>query len=137
MSVETNKALLMRAVELFSAETLEQYLAIYHPDARLHFLPPGLPGGREGARLFYQMFLKAFPDARVTADTVLGEGDLLAERFTVTGTHRGEFQGIPPTGRPVRITGITILRFENGQIVERWSEADFLGLLQQIGAVPA
>lgn len=137
MSVEANKALIRRAAELFGADTLEQYLEIYHPDANLHFLPPGLPPGREGARLFYQMFLAAFPDARVTVDTLLGEGDLLAECFTVRGTHRGQFQGIPPTGRPITVTGVTIMRLEDGHIVERWSEADFLGLLRQIGAMPA
>ena len=137
MSVEENKALVRKAAELFRADAMEEYLQYYAPDATLHFLPPGLPPGREGARLFYQVFRSAFPDARVRIDDLLGEGDMMACRFTLTGTHRGEFRGMPPTGKSVTITGITIFRIENGRYVERWSEADFLGLLQQLGAVPA
>jgi predicted ester cyclase len=135
MSVEANKAVIRRAVELFSRETLEEYVEVYHPEAKLHFLPPGMPQGRAGARAYYGMYLGAFPDARVRIDRIIGEGDLVAASFTITGTHHGEFRGIPPTGRQVTVTGISILRVEQGLIVERWSEADFLGLLQQIGAV--
>jgi predicted ester cyclase len=135
MSVEANKALIRRAVDLFSRETLEPYLELYHPDAKLHFLPPGMPQGRAGARAYYGMYLGAFPDARVRIDRMIGEGDVVAVGFTITGTQHGEFRGIPPTGRHVTITGMSMLRVEQGLIVERWSEADFLGLLQQIGAI--
>jgi predicted SnoaL-like aldol condensation-catalyzing enzyme len=137
MSVEANKAVVTRAIELFRPDTLEQYLETYAPDSKLHFLPPELPPGREGARLFYSSFMKAFPDINLRADDLMGEGDKVACRFTVTGTHRGELNGIPPTNRRVTMTGITIIRVENGKFVERWSEADFLGLMRQLGAVPA
>jgi predicted ester cyclase len=135
--VEDNKAFIRRIAGLFTKDTLDEYLSYYAPDAKLHFLPPGLPPGREGARLFYQMFLGAFPDARVSVDNMVAEGDMVAEMFALEGTHTGPFQGIAPTGRQIRVTGMTIMRITNGQIVERWSEADFLGLMQQIGAVPA
>jgi predicted ester cyclase len=137
MSSEDNKAMIHRIAGLFAKDTIDEYLSYYAPDAKLHFLPPGLPPGREGARVFYQMFLGAFPDARVRVDNLVGEGDVVAETFVLEGTHTGPFQGIPPTGKPVRVTGMTMMRVVNGQIVERWSEADFLGLMQQIGAVPA
>jgi len=137
MSSEENKAVIRRAVPHFTPSGLETYLHLYHPQAKLHFLPPGLPAGREGARVFYGNFLAAFPDTRLTVDDFVSEGDKVACRFTVTGTHRGEFMGVAATGKNVSVTGITILRFENGQCVERWSEANFLGLLQQLGAVPA
>lgn len=137
MSIEANKTALLRAIASFSPATLEIYLELYHPSATLHFLPPGLPPGRDGARLFYQGFLNAFPDARIVPGDLVSEGDKIALRFTVECTHRGEFMGVPASGKRVSISGITILRFVDGQCMERWSEANFLGLLQQLGAVPA
>ena len=71
----------------------------------------------------------------MTIEDVLTEGDWLACRFVVRGTHRGELMGIRPTGKPVNLPGLTILRFRAGKCIERWSQADFLGLLQQLGAV--
>jgi len=137
MSIEEHKAAIRRAVAHFTSAGLETYLHLYHPQAKLHFLPPGFPPGREGARLFYGSFLAAFPDTRLVIDDFVSEGDKVACRFTVEGTHSGEFMGVPPTGKKVSVGGITILRFEHGQCVERWSEANFLGLLQQLGALPA
>ncbi len=87
-------------------------------------------------RRFYEAFWAAFPDARLSIDDVVAEGDKLACRFSLRATHRGELMGIPASGKPVLLPGITILRFRDGKCVERWSQADFLGLLQQIGAVP-
>lgn len=136
MSTDANEAALRRAVTSFSPDGLENYLQLYHPDATLHFLPPGLPPGRAGARLFYQGFLTAFPDTRLTLDDVVAAGDRVACRFTIAATHRGDFMGVPATGRQVSFDGITILRFADGQCVERWSEANFLGLLQQLGVQP-
>jgi predicted ester cyclase len=135
--MEDNKAFVRRIAALFAKDTLDEYLSYYAPDSTLHFLPPGLPPGREGARLFYQTMFAAFPDARVRVGNMVAEGDAVAETFVVEGTHTGPFQGIAPTGTQITVTGITIIRIVDGQIVERWSEADFLGLMQQIGAVPA
>lgn len=134
MSIEANKAALRRAVSHFSLETLDAYLQLYHPNAKLHFLPPGLPPGREGARLFYQGFFAAFPDARVTIEDLVSEDDKVACRFTIDATHRGEFRGVPATERRVSFGGITIFQFAGNQCVERWSEANFTSLLQQLSA---
>ncbi len=79
----------------------------------------------------------AFPDSNMTIDDTVAEGDRVVSRFTVRGTHRGEFQGIPPTGKQVTITGIAISRIEGGRVVEDWEELNMLGLMQQIGAIPA
>ena len=135
--MEENKATIRRAVSHFSAAGLETYLQLYRADAKLHFLPPGLPQGREGARLFYRTFFDAFPDGRLTLEDFVAEGEKVACRFRVEATHRGEFMGVAATGKRVSVAGITILWFEHGQCVERWSEANYLGLLEQIGAVPA
>lgn len=130
--IERNKAALERAVRDFSANTLEEYLQLYDEDARLHFLPPDLPAGRAGARPFYQGFFAAFPDARLTLQDLIGEDDRVACRFTLEGTHRGEFLGVAPTHKWVAFTGITIFTFRDGHCVERWSETNLPLVLQQL-----
>lgn len=135
MSTESNRAAITAAVSKFAPATLAGYLELYHPDAKLHFLPPGLPPGPTGLRLFYEAVFAAFPDSRLAVHDTVAEGDRVAMRYTFTGTHRGDFMGVPASGKSVTLTGITILRMAGGKCVERWSEADFLGLYRQIGAV--
>jgi steroid delta-isomerase-like uncharacterized protein len=78
----------------------------------------------------------AFPDCRMTVEDVVAEGDQVAYRWTFSGTHRGELRGIAATGKRVSISGINVDRIAHGKIAEHWSQADVLGLLQQLGAVP-
>ena len=80
----------------------------------------------------------AFPDSHHTIEDLIAEGDKVVTRFTWRGTHRGEFMGVPPTGRHVAVGGIWIHRVEDGRIVEgrEWGQLDWLGLLRQLGAVP-
>lgn len=82
-------------------------------------------------------FLAAFPDVRIVPDQLVAEGDHVVSRWTATATHQGDFFGIAPTGRRVTWTGIQLFRLECGKIAESWSEADQLGLRQQLGALPA
>jgi predicted ester cyclase len=89
-----------------------------------------MPQGREGARLFYQTFLAAFPDARITIEDTVSEGDKVAARFTLDATHRGEFLGMLPSGQRVSINGLSIFRFEDGHCMERWSETNLRAVLQ-------
>lgn len=136
MSVEENKAILRRAVERFGdKENREEYFELYAPDAMLRGYQEVEPG-LEGIRRYYEARWAAFPDAHLTAGDMIAKGDKVGCRFTLRATHEGEFNGMPPTGKRVTMTGITILRFEDGRCVERWSQADLLGLMQQLGAVP-
>ncbi len=73
----------------------------------------------------------------MTIEDVIASGDQVVTRWTARGTHQGELQGIPPTGKQVTVTGMTLARIENGQIVEEWNNFDQLGMMQQIGAIPA
>ncbi len=82
-------------------------------------------------------FRAAFPDLQVTIEDLIAEGDKVVSRSTYTGTHRGEFQGMPPTGKGFTISGMNITRIADDMIVEDWTVLDMLGMLQQIGAVPA
>jgi predicted ester cyclase len=82
------------------------------------------------------MLRGAFPNLEVTVEDQVAEGDRVVTRWITRGTHKGEFQGIPPTGRQVAITGITIFLVADDKLLEGWSNADMLGMLQQLGAVP-
>lgn len=98
--------------------------------------PPGLPPGISGFRAFIAMVTGAFPDLHVEVHEVFGEGDRIAARLTVSGTHRGVLMGtIQPTGKHVAWDGIDIFRVKNGRIMERWNSRDLLGLMRQLGVV--
>src|SRR5437764_1381191 len=86
----------------------------------LHRPPPGI----EGIRNLFATLHNAFPDAHVTLDDVLAEGDKVVVRSTLSGTHQGTFMGIPATGRHVSITGIDIVRMRDGKMVEHWGNED-------------
>ena len=132
---DDNKAIVTHAANLFGPAQLEEYLKLYAVDSQLHFLPPGLPQGRAGARLFYQAIFAAFDDVRLTVRDLFGEGDRVAVRFGLEGIHRAEFLGVPPSGRRVIAEGLTIFRFEAGECVERWSQSNLIAALQQPAAV--
>jgi steroid delta-isomerase-like uncharacterized protein len=90
--------------------------------------------GPEGFIQFFTGFRAAFPDLSISVEQLVADEDNVAIAYTVTGTHRGDFLGIPATGKSIKARGVQIARFENGQIVERWGSSDQLGILQQIGA---
>jgi steroid delta-isomerase-like uncharacterized protein len=125
-----------RAVERMNAHDLDGYMEAYADDVELHGYPPGVEG-RDGARAFYGQFLEAFPDAKLELFETVREGDLGAVRYVLSGTHSAEFFGVPATGRQVSVDGQSIFRFRDGKIVERWQSLDALGLLTQLGAMPA
>ncbi|HEX5689274.1 MAG TPA: ester cyclase, partial [Roseiflexaceae bacterium] len=102
-----------------------------------HYAPPGLPPGREGWNMNRKLFRAAFPDGHWAIEDIVGEGDRVAARATFTGTHRGEFFGIPATGKRVTIQAIHICRLAGDKIVEHWAKGDDLGMLMQLGAIPA
>ena len=138
MSVEENKALVRRFYEeVFNQKHTAAIGELFDPDMVDHALPPGLPSGIEGAKHTYSMYLAAFPDLHFTVEDIIAEGDKVVARLTAQGTQQGALMGIPPTGKPVAITGIDILRIAGGKIVEIWANFDLLGMLQQLGVVPA
>jgi steroid delta-isomerase-like uncharacterized protein len=98
---------------------------------------PGLGPGPEGMKQLVTVYQTAFADAHWTVNEMLSAGDTVITRWTGTGTHSGSLQGIPPTGKKVKVTGIWMQRFSGGKIVESWDNWDSLGLLQQVGAIPA
>ena len=92
--------------------------------------------GPEPFKGFYRVFRGAFPDLHLTIDDMLAEGDKVLVRFSGTGTHQGDHLGVPATRRPVTFTGMTLVRCQDGKLVEGWNNFDLYGLLTQVGAVP-
>ena len=137
MSTEENKALTRRLIEeMFNKRNLGVIDEFASPNAVDHSAPPGTPPDPEGIKQMLGMFLNAFPDLNITIEDMIAEGDKVVGRITMSGTHRGEFMGVVPTGKQITLGLIDITRFADGKIVERWSEGDMLGMMQQLGVVP-
>lgn len=112
---------------------LKQVMA---PNVVDHDPAPDQGPGPEGFIQFFTQLRGAFPDLAIAADHIVSDENNVSIAYTITGTHQGDFQGVPATGRRIRARGVQIARFENGKIVERWGSSDQLGILQQIGAAP-
>jgi predicted ester cyclase len=103
-----------------------------------HALPPGVPPGNEGQKAFVTMFRAAFPDLHYTTDDEVAEGDRLVQRVTAHGTMKGDFQGMPASGKEATWSEIHIVRFDaDGKAVEHWGVVDQLGMLAQLGFAQA
>jgi len=138
MSTEDNKAIVRRLIEEgFNQRNLAIFDELYAPDFVYHLGSTAIQG-REPYKQFTLMSFTSFPDVRFTIEDQVAEADEVVTRWTWRGTHQGPFQGIPPTGKHVMVTGVGINHFAaNGKIVENWTNMDILGLLQQLGVVPA
>jgi predicted ester cyclase len=132
---DNNGMIFIRAIADWNKGDLDSYMLMYDPNVVIHGLP-GVEAGIESAKKFYQGFHRSFPDTQILIEDLFTRADKLACRFTVSGTHTAEFMGIPATNRSIKINGITILKFLAGECTERWNQADFLGILQQLGATP-
>lgn len=101
-----------------------------------HHAPIPTPQGREGFRQFIASFREAFPDATSTTHDTVVEADKATLRYTMRGTHKGEFAGVPATGNRVEVTGISIYRVADGKVTDEWAQPDMLGMMQQLGVGP-
>ena len=136
MSEEENKALIWRWIEAFNERDLEAEADVLAPGFVAHV--PDAPApldleGLEAWRQFTAPFTEAFPDLRLTIQDIAAEGDMVAARVTFEGTHRGEFQGLPPTGKQVAFSSMEFNRVVEGKVEEHWVEINLLGLVQQLG----
>jgi steroid delta-isomerase-like uncharacterized protein len=98
---------------------------------------PELPAGPEGFKQLVMGYRAAFPDLHITVDDVIAEGNKVVGRWTASGTNTGPLMGMPPTGKKATITGISILTFASGQVAEQRTNWDTMGMLQQLGVIPA
>jgi len=135
MSAEENKAIYARIVEegfnkgnLSVTDELVAANHVNHTD-NVH--------GPEEYKGFITMYRSAFPDLVMTIEDQIAEGDKVATRWTATGTHQGPLMGIPPTGKKIKATGTYVIRIVGGKILEEWGNMDALGMMQQLGVIPA
>lgn len=140
MSTEENKALIRKWVDqvLNTRDVSDTSLAheLVAADFVGHF--PGQPpiSGLEAFRQFGATYFSAFPDLKITPEDLVAEGDKVAMRYSWRGTQKGELMGIPPTGKQVTTSGMSILRIADGKIAEQWDNFDTLSMLQQLGVAP-
>lgn len=137
-SEHPNKAIVRRLIEevynqgnLAVADELYTTNAVRHDSAT-----PDVPKGPEFAKQIAARYRRAFPDLRLTIQDMLVDGDKVAIRWASAGTHKGELQGIAPSGKNFSLSGISIIRFANGKIEEEWVNWDTLGMMKQLGVIP-
>lgn len=124
------------AEEVFNRRDLDAVDELFADDYVMH--DPNAPDeieGREGFRNYVRGFHEAFPDLQVEQLDQLVNGDRVATRFVIRGTHEGELFGVAPTGRPVTVHGTIVSRVQDGRVAEEWTVVDVLGMLQQLDAV--
>jgi steroid delta-isomerase-like uncharacterized protein len=133
VDVQQNEAALMRAVQAWNAGDVDSYMELYADNIKLHAGTYDFPD-KKAVEGMYKEFHAATSDLRLDIHETFGDGDRLAVRYTVNGIHTGELMGIPPTGREISMTGITIMHFEDGRVVERWDSDDSAEVLSRLRA---
>jgi steroid delta-isomerase-like uncharacterized protein len=137
MSTEDNKALIQRLLKLMESGDLNTVDQVIAPNWVNH--DPSLPPlqGYEGFKQLTMLFRTAFPGFQTEIEDILAEGDKVSARIRLRGTNSGSFQGMPPTGKAVDVKATGIFRVVDGKVTDNWVNMDMLGLLQQLGVVPA
>ena len=139
MSTEQNKATARRwFLDIITQGQLavaDEIFAANHIIHDPHAPPTGWPNGPEGLKMVASVFGGGFADWNIPIEDQIAEGDKVATRWIASATHTGSLQGMPPTGKAVRVTGVNVMRFAEGKIVESWFNFDMLSLLQQLGPI--
>jgi steroid delta-isomerase-like uncharacterized protein len=136
---EQNKQVVHQFFDAYNRHDAERMSQLVSSNTNYFFHLPGMPLSMDwnGRKQFVAAAIKAFPDIDHHILDTVAEGDKVAVRFNITGTHKGEFQGIPPTGKEISIDGMDFLTIIDDKIAEEWLNSDMMGLMQQIGAIPA
>ena len=135
---EHNKQVVRRFIEeVQNQKNWDTFDELHQPDFVNLSAPPGLPSDLAGGKMFLGAFLNAVPDSHFTVDDMIAEGDRVVTKKTFTGTHEAEFNGIPATGKRVKLQYVDILRLRDGKIVEHWLSMDTMSFMQQLGVIPA
>ena len=138
MITESNKAIVRRMnMEFIEGRKLHVLPEIIAENFINHTATPGLPADRDGVRVFFQILWGAFPDLTVEIFDQIAEGDTVVTRKAFHGTHDGDFMGIAPTHKRVQISVTDLIRLKDGRFVEHWGMVDQMGLMQQLGVIPA
>ncbi len=140
MSTEDNKNIVRRYREIYNSNNLDALGEVLAPAFVAHNMLPNVPQTLEGARMVHGQSVAVFPDSHVTTEDLIAENNLVVERWTLTMHHTGApfFIGnVPASGKKVEVSGISTYRLAGSKIVETWANMDFMGVLQQVGLIPA
>ena len=135
MATEESKTIARRLVDAINNNDEAAFLDVLVPDVIDHYSLPGLPPGREGWNMNREILRTAFPDCAWHEEDLFADGDRVVGRYTLRGTHLGDFLGTPPSGNPIEVSNIHILRVVDGKIVEHWGHGDDMGMMRQLGAM--
>lgn len=129
---------LAKMYERISAHDVDGFCDLLADDFVEHETTAGLAPTKDGVRQFFTMYIAAFPDLRMEAEDVIASGDKVVARVRCTGTNTGDFMGMPATGKSVDVEAVDIIRFgDDGLAYEHWGVFDAMGMMQQLGAIPA
>jgi steroid delta-isomerase-like uncharacterized protein len=129
-----NKAILLNFYEeIFHKAKIDDIGKFISTDAIDHDMPAGIPQTLENMKEGFKMYLTAFPDMKMHVEDIIAKGDKVVARLSYSGTHKGNFMGIPATGKKVKGTAVDIVRFKDGKMVEHWSEQNMLPFMEQLG----
>lgn len=131
---EANKTVIRRAIECMNKHDLS-FLTELYPECTYHSPATGDLKG-EAFRKFFTNIMNSFPDLRITVEDQIADGEMVMTRYVFTGTHKGDFMGIVPTGKRVSVEGIVLDRIVNGKVIAEWDHWDALGMMRQLGVVP-
>jgi steroid delta-isomerase-like uncharacterized protein len=137
MSAEDNKSVNLHWIQAFNERDWATETAYRTPDYVAHMSGMPMPLDNDAWNGFMAEFTQAFPDAQISVEASLAERDMVASRWTITGTHGGPFQGVGATGRLVSFSGCDFSRVVGGKVAEHWAQFDLVSVLAQIGALPA
>lgn len=132
MNRQRNIETLKRLGEAVNSGKLQELEQLVTPGVVEHDPVPGQESTPQGYVWFFERFRASFPDLKLDVDQMVADEDKVAIAYTIEGTHKGEFQGVPATGKRIKARGLEICRFEDGKMAERWGSSDVLGIMQQL-----
>jgi len=135
-TAEDNKATAQKFLDRMNKGDLSVIDEVIDPAYVDHEAVPGVPPTREGLKQLFTMYLKAFPDMKIHIEHLVAEGDIVLIHHVTTGTNKGEFMGIPATGKSVKFGEMHLIRFAHGKAVEHWGVEDTMTMMQQLGLMP-
>lgn len=133
-SIESLREVVLNLAETFNNPQIREssYFNFYDDLLTIHWFPPDFPVNKEGFKQFIYSLWKGFPDIRIIFEDIIIEGNKVVCRYYLTGTHKGEFMGLGPTGEQFKVNGITIFYFRNSKVVDCWNLVDMMSLMEQL-----
>jgi predicted ester cyclase len=133
-SVESLREVVRKLADTFNNPQNREssYFDFYDDSLIIDGFPPNLPNNKEGFKQFIYLLWKAFPDIRIMFDDIIIEGNKVACRYNLTGTHKGEFMDLRPTDKQFRVNGMTVFSFRDTKCVQRWNLVDMISLMEQL-----